>query len=94
LGVPGELALLEIALYVEPRHAVLEKLRGAINHSHTIMKHIIGGMDATKELIFKAFLCVLDALLKLLESYYCIKVGQMNQGVIFIVPPCDRDGAS
>jgi hypothetical protein len=28
LGVP---ALLEIALYVEPRSAVLEKLRGAIN---------------------------------------------------------------
>jgi hypothetical protein len=42
LGVPGELlALLEIALYVEPRSAVLEKLRGAINHSHSIMKHII-----------------------------------------------------
>jgi hypothetical protein len=31
------------------------------------MKHIIGGMNATKEL-----LCVLDALLKLLESYYAI----------------------
>jgi hypothetical protein len=32
LGVPGELlALLEIALYVEPRSAVLEKLRGTIN---------------------------------------------------------------
>jgi hypothetical protein len=30
------------------------------------MKHIIGGMDATKEL------SVLDALLKLLESYYGI----------------------
>jgi hypothetical protein len=28
------LAHLEIALYVEPRSAVLEKLRGAINHSH------------------------------------------------------------
>jgi hypothetical protein len=29
--VPGELlALLEIALYVEPRSAVLEKLRGVI----------------------------------------------------------------
>jgi hypothetical protein len=43
--VPGELlALLEIALYVEPRSAVLEKL----------------------------LLCVLDALLKLLESYYGI----------------------
>jgi hypothetical protein len=77
--VPGELlALPEIALYVEPRSAALptraftfEKLRGAINHSHSIMKHIIGGMDATKELIFKA-LCVLDALLKLLESYYGI----------------------
>jgi hypothetical protein len=55
--VPGELlALLEIALYVEPRSAVLEKLRGASNHSHSIMKHIIGGMDATKELIFKAFM--------------------------------------
>jgi hypothetical protein len=37
--------------------AVLEKLRGAINHSHSIMKHIIGGMDATKEFIFKAFMC-------------------------------------
>jgi hypothetical protein len=37
------------------RSAVLEKLRGAINHSHSIMKHIIGGMDATKEFIFKAF---------------------------------------
>jgi hypothetical protein len=37
------------SLYVEPRSAVLEKLRGAINHSHSIMKHIIGGMDATKE---------------------------------------------
>jgi hypothetical protein len=48
--VPGELlALLEIAFYVKPRSAVLEKLRGAINHSHSIMKHIIGGMDATKE---------------------------------------------
>jgi hypothetical protein len=35
-------ALLEIALHVEPRSAVLEKLRGAINHSHSIMKHIIG----------------------------------------------------
>jgi hypothetical protein len=40
-------ARLEIALYVEPRSAVLEKLRGAINHSHAIMKHIIGRMDAT-----------------------------------------------
>jgi hypothetical protein len=38
--VPGEiLALLEIALYIEPRSAVLEKLRGAINHSHSTMKH-------------------------------------------------------
>jgi hypothetical protein len=38
--VPGELlALLAIALYVEPRSGVLEKLRGAINHSHSIMKH-------------------------------------------------------
>jgi hypothetical protein len=64
--VPGELilALLEIALYVEPRSAALptqaftfEKLRGAIHHSHSIMKHNIGGMDATKELIFKAFMC-------------------------------------
>jgi hypothetical protein len=56
--VPGELiALLEIALYVELRSAVLEKLRGAINHSHSIMKHIIGGMDAIKEFIFKAFMC-------------------------------------
>jgi hypothetical protein len=45
------LALLEIALYVKPRSAVLE------NHSHSIMKHIIGGMDATKEFIFKAFMC-------------------------------------
>jgi hypothetical protein len=56
--VTGEpLALLEIALYVEPRSAFLEKLRGAINHSHSIMKHIIGGIDATKEFIFKAFMC-------------------------------------
>jgi hypothetical protein len=81
--VPGGLfALLELALYVEPRSAALptqaftfEKLRGAIHHSHSIMKHNIhvGGMDATKELIFKAFnLCVLDALVKLLESYYGI----------------------
>jgi hypothetical protein len=48
------------------------------------MKHIIGGMDATKEFIFfKAFMCYIDALLKLLESYYGIlKVVQMNQGVI------------
>jgi hypothetical protein len=70
--VSGELlALLEIALFVEPRSAVLEKLRGAINHSHSIMKHIIGGMDATKELFSKP-LCVLDALLKLLETYYGI----------------------
>jgi hypothetical protein len=40
-GVPGELlAFLEIALYVEPRSAALEKLRRAIiNHSHSIMKH-------------------------------------------------------
>jgi hypothetical protein len=72
LDVPGELlALLEIALYFEPRSAVLEKLRGAINHSHSIMKHIIGGMDATKAFILK-LLCVLDALLKLFESYYGI----------------------
>jgi hypothetical protein len=57
LGVPGELfALLEIALYVEPRSAALptqaftfEELRGAINHSHSIMKHVIGGMDATNK---------------------------------------------
>jgi hypothetical protein len=54
---------LEIALYVEPRSAALptqaftfEKLRGAIHHSHSIMKHNIGGMDATKELIFKDFM--------------------------------------
>jgi hypothetical protein len=77
--VLGELiALLEIALYVEPRSAALprqaftfEKLRGAINHSHSIMKHVIGGMDAAKEVIFKAFMC-LDGLFKLLESYYGI----------------------
>jgi hypothetical protein len=51
--VPGELlALLEIALYVEPRSAALptqaftfEKFRGAINHSHSIMKHVIGGCN-------------------------------------------------
>jgi hypothetical protein len=66
--VPGELlALLGIALYVMPRSAVLPLSRlknsGAINHSHSIMKHV---MDATKELILK-LLCVLDALLKLLE---------------------------
>jgi hypothetical protein len=66
LGELGELfALLEIALHVEPRSAALptqaftfEKLRGAIlNHSHSIMKHDISGMDATKEPIFKAFMC-------------------------------------
>jgi hypothetical protein len=54
----GELfiTLLGCALYVKPRSAVLEKLP-LINHSHSIMKvkHIIGGMDATKEFIFKAF---------------------------------------
>jgi hypothetical protein len=72
LGVPG--ALLEIALYVEPRSAALptqaftfEKLRGgAINHSQ-------GGMDATNELIFKAFMCFslrCTFNLNLLEPYY------------------------
>jgi hypothetical protein len=47
-----------LALYVKPgSSAILEKLRGAINHSHSIMKHIIGKMDETKEFIFKAFMC-------------------------------------
>jgi hypothetical protein len=32
---------LELALYVEHWSTVLEKLRGAINHSHSIMKHIL-----------------------------------------------------
>jgi hypothetical protein len=60
--------------YVEPRNAALptqaftlENLwwGGAINHSHSIKKHVIGG----KVLIFKAFMCFRSNL-KLLESYY------------------------
>jgi hypothetical protein len=82
--VPGELlALLEIALYVEPRSAVLEKLRGAINHSHSIMKHIIGGMDATTEFIFKAFMCFRCTFKAFGVILWHFKVVQMNQGVIF-----------
>jgi hypothetical protein len=80
--VPAELlALLEIALYVEPmRSAVLEKLRGSINHSHSIMKHIIGGMDATKEFIFKAFMCfrctfkVFGVIFFRGQNFECIKI--------------------
>jgi hypothetical protein len=80
LGVPGELlARLEIALYVEPRSAVLEKLRGAIIHSHSIMKH---GMDATTEFIFKAFMCIRCTFKAFGVILWHFKVIQMNQGVI------------
>jgi hypothetical protein len=88
LGIPGELlALLEIALYVEPRSAAalptqaftFEKLRGAIHHSHSIMKHNIGGMDATKELIFKAFMCFRCTFKAFGVILWHFKVVQMNQ---------------
>jgi hypothetical protein len=79
--VPGELfALLEIALYVEPRSAVLEELRGAINHSHSITKHIIGGMDATKEFTFKAFMCIRCTFKAFGVILWHFKVVQMNEG--------------
>jgi hypothetical protein len=46
--------------------------------------------------LFLKLLCVLDALLKLLESYYGIKVVQMNRGLlffqIFLAWFYDRDG--
>jgi hypothetical protein len=81
---PGELlALLDIALYVEPRSAVLEKLRRAINHSHSIMKHILGEMDATKEFIFKAFMCFRCTFKAFGVILWHFKVVQMNQGYFF-----------
>jgi hypothetical protein len=76
-----------------PGNSSLEKLRGAINHSHFIMKHIIGGikntippysipggMDATKEFIFKAFMCFRCTLKALGVILWHFKVVQMNQG--------------
>jgi hypothetical protein len=73
--------------YVEPRRAPLptqaltfEKLRGAINHSHSIMKHVIGGMDATKELIFKAFMCFRCTFKAFGIILWHFKVVQMNLG--------------
>jgi hypothetical protein len=82
--VPEELlALLEIALYVEPRSAVLEKLRGAINYSHSIMKHIIGGMDKTKEFIFKAFMCFRCTFKAFGVTSLHFKVVQINRGSFF-----------
>jgi hypothetical protein len=74
ISSPGNSSL---SAYVEPRSAVLEKLRGAINHSHFIIKHIVGGMDATKA--FMCFRCTFKAFGVLLWHF---KVVQMNQGVI------------
>jgi hypothetical protein len=73
---------LEIALYVEPSSAVLQKLMGAINHSHSTTKHIIGGMDATKEVILKTFMCFRCTFKAFGVILWHFKVVQMNQGVI------------
>jgi hypothetical protein len=43
------------------------------------MKHIIGGMDATKELIFKAFMCI-RCTFKAFGVLWHFKVVQMNRG--------------
>jgi hypothetical protein len=54
---------------------LVEKLWGEINHSHSIMKHIVGGMDATKA--FMCFRCTFGVIL------WHFKVDKMKWGVIF-----------
>jgi hypothetical protein len=47
------------------------------------MKHIIGGMDATKEFIFKAFMCFRCTFKAFGVILWHFKVVQMNQGILF-----------
>jgi hypothetical protein len=49
------------------------------------MKHVIGGMDATKEHIFKAFMCFRCTFKAFGVILWHFKVIQMNQGVIFFL---------
>jgi hypothetical protein len=44
------------------------------------MKHIIGGMDATKEFIFKAFMCFRCTFKAFGVLLWHFKVAQMNRG--------------
>jgi hypothetical protein len=49
------------------------------------MKHVIGGMGATKELIFRAFMCFRCTIKAFGVILWHFKVVQMNQGSFFLI---------